>query len=274
MAHTRAMANPFHAVIVGAGPAGLSAALSLVHDQPVDASPLHITVLEARAEIPPPRSAGDNSTMPLGGAVNLTPLALRYLDRLGVGARLRPQAVPVSAIELVTHRKGALLGRLWPGVDAVRVQRQLLIETLRDTIRALPHSETARVQVVYGARLRGIEEFGSSDGDGGVRVTFDKGSCEGAARDKDEGEEQVLEADIILGCDGIHSQVRTLVVDPAREKRYAGKCCTYGYITLSHGGDEDDGPSMRDPSMAWLRPDGRPLVTDTSLVTHGKTPSC
>lgn len=45
----------------------------------------------------------------IGGAVNLKPLALRYLDFLGVGSSLRPLAAKVSAIELVAHRTGQLL---------------------------------------------------------------------------------------------------------------------------------------------------------------------
>ncbi|PWI70637.1 salicylate hydroxylase [Purpureocillium lilacinum] len=251
---------PFRIVIVGAGPAGLSAALSLVkkHDKGVS-SPLHVTVLEMRTEV-----------QRLGGAINLTPLALRYIDWLGAGERLRPQAAPVSAIELVAHRTGKLLGQLWPGVDAIRVQRQLLVEALRDALRELPQSEDVQVDVIYGARVRGIEEFGEADGDGGVRITFEKKAPEErrkgatAASGGRDGETETLEADIVVGCDGIHSQVRSLVVDPGREKTYSGKCNAYGYASIS-----DKADASGDVAKEWLRTDGEPLITDTTLVTHG-----
>ena len=80
-----------HVLILGAGPAGLSAALALAQlsrSQPPPAAPLRVTVLELRPE-----------PTTLGGTINLTPLGLRYLDRLGVGPRLRPRGLRVRGID-------------------------------------------------------------------------------------------------------------------------------------------------------------------------------
>ncbi|EFZ04053.1 FAD-dependent oxidoreductase [Metarhizium robertsii] len=239
------MSKPFHIVIVGAGPAGLSTALALAKQPPVSSSPLHITVLELR-----------DGVQTLGGAVNLTPLALRYLDWLGAGGKLRPQASTVSAIELVAHRTGGLLGRLWPDVDAIRAQRQLLVEALRDAIYELSTgNQDPRVDIIYDAKINEMREFGSMD-NGGLEITYVK---TGASPGK-----HTLEADVIIGCDGIHSQVRNALVEPGRKKTYSGKCTTYGYADL-----RKNGANPSELVKSWVRADGCPLITDTTLVTKG-----
>lgn len=244
------MGKPFHVVIVGGGPAGLSAAIALTK-QPADpSSPLRITVLELR-----------NGVQTLGGAVNMTPLALRYLDWLGAGSKLRPQAATVSAIELVAHRTGGLLGRLWPDVDAIRVQRQLLVESLRDTILALPRGDgLPEVEVVYGAKITEMTEFGDAQGEGGITVKYLMKKDDGDR--SPVGKELTIDADIVVGCDGIHSQVRSSIVDPSRTKTYSGKCSTYGYVNLTNNGAKQDVSS-------WKRTDGQPLITDTTLMSKG-----
>lgn len=239
------MSKPFHIVIVGAGPAGLSTALALVKQPPVSSSPLHITVLELR-----------DGVQTLGGAVNLTPLALRYLDWLGAGGKLRPQASTVSAIELVAHRTGGLLGRLWPDVDAIRAQRQLLVEALRDAIYELSTgNQDPKVDIIYDAKINEMREFGSMD-NGGLEITYVK---TGASPGK-----HTLEADVIIGCDGIHSQVRNALVEPGRKRTYSGKCTTYGYADL-----RKNGANPSELVKSWVRADGCPLITDTTLVTKG-----
>ena len=232
------MSRPFNIIIVGAGPAGLASALALAKSPSSDttpgaaASPLRVTVLERRPAV-----------QTLGGAVNLTPLALRYLDALGAGTALRARAAPVRAIDLVSHRTAALLGRLWEGADAVRVQRQALVETMLEAVRA---QASDVVEVVYGARICAIEEVGEADGEGSVKVVYTTAV----------GEERVLEADMLLGCDGIHSQVRGLIVDPDRKKIYSGKCTAYAYASSEE-------------ATTWRRADSSPLVRDTTLLSKG-----
>src|SRR5438105_7336552 len=95
-------------MILGAGPAGVSAALALSKLSTASA-PLEIHLFELR---PGPQ--------PHGSSVNLTPLAMRYLDHLGAGTRLRRRSSPVRAVDIVSLRTGRYLGSLWGGVDAIR----------------------------------------------------------------------------------------------------------------------------------------------------------
>ena len=210
----------FKVIIIGAGPAGLSAALALSN-----LSDISITVLELR-----------DNVQTLGGAVNLTPLALRYLDYLGAGSILRPQGSPVSSIELVGQRTGKVLARLWPGVDALRIQRQAIVESLLEAAK-----QKVNVEVNYGSKNIQIKQ----DGDR-VNVIYTKG-----------GQAQGLDGDVLLGCDGLHSQVRKLI-DPERPKIYAGRCAAYGY-----------GSVTAQRVSSWKRADGGPLVDDSTLIQNG-----
>ncbi|OIW32023.1 FAD/NAD(P)-binding domain-containing protein [Coniochaeta ligniaria NRRL 30616] len=220
-------------LILGAGPAGLSTALSI--SQIPSSPPIRVTILELR-----PATV---TTASLGGAVNLTPPALRYLDRLGVGAQLRRTGIPVGAVENVSLRTGRLLGALWRGVDGVRVMRSGLVACMRGVVAG-----REGVEVRYGVRVVEIREEGTGtgedeDGDGGrVRVVL-------------EGGEEVS-GDILLGCDGLHSVARRLYVEPERGETYSGKVVAYGFASVEEPG-----------SAGMVRVDGRPAVVDTTMFT-------
>lgn len=223
-----------HILILGAGPAGLSAALALsqLSDTPSSTSTdeLQITVLELRPE---------PST--LGGSINLTPLAMRYLDRLGVGARLRPRGVAVRAIDMLSLRTGRLMGSLWPDVDALRARRIDLVSCMLEAI-----AERKNVSVRFGLRVTEIREEGDVDGEGRIVLALQSG-------------EQIA-GDVLLGCDGLHSAARKLHVEPERKEVYSGKAVAYGFV---------DTPAAEHADVR--RADGEPAIRDTALVSgqHG-----
>lgn len=217
-------------IIMGAGPAGLSTALAI--SQLPSSSPIHITILELR-----PSTA---TVAMLGGSINLTPLALRYLDRLGVGDRLRRLGIPVTekGIELVALRTGAFLGSLWKGADALRVARSDLVACLREAV-----GKTDGIEIRYGVRVVDVRE----DGEGA------EGSSEVVAV-LDDGEE--VRGDILLGCDGLHSVARRLYVEPERKEVYSGKVTAYGFA-----------PAEQPADAGVARADGQPALTDSALFT-------
>jgi 2-polyprenyl-6-methoxyphenol hydroxylase-like FAD-dependent oxidoreductase len=223
----------FHIIILGAGPAGLAAALAisrLAAQKSSSVPSLRVTVLEVRPAI-----------ATLGGSVNLTPLAMRYLDRLGVGSALRQRGIPVRAIELVSLRTGHRVGRLWPNVDALRAKRHDLVSAMLETARNEAHSE--RIEIRYGVRTLSIREEGSPSEKGG-RIILKL----------EDGEE--ISGDLLIGCDGLHSSVRKLYVEPEREEVYSGRAVAYGFVPVTPPG-----------STGLCRTDGQPAVEDTTVIS-------
>ncbi|KAK3943298.1 FAD/NAD(P)-binding domain-containing protein [Diplogelasinospora grovesii] len=229
-----------HIVILGAGPAGLAAALAFSQLSSTSSHPLCITVLELRPQI-----------TTLGGSINLTPLALRYLDRLGVGTAVRGCGVPVSAIEMLSLRSGKLLGRLWPGVDALRVKRHDLVTGMLETARVVPG-----VSVRFGVKAVNIHQTNETENSHQSQDTQGGGADDGGKviLTLDSGEE--ISADVLLACDGLHSLVRRTVVDPDRRTVYSGKATVCGFTTPRNPGD-----------TGLTTADGRPAVVDTSLLS-------
>ncbi|CVL06464.1 related to salicylate hydroxylase [Fusarium proliferatum] len=203
-----------HIIIIGAGPAGLAAALALSQTT-IQGSPPRITILELRPKVET-----------LGGTILLTPLALRYLDALGVGSRLRKLGMPVRGVDVVALRTGRTLGQMLPGTDALRVMRNQLVQCMADAVAELPKD---LVTLRYGARVTDIQQVDDQREDEEavrVDVQFDAGRSE-----------ESISCDILLGCDGIHSFVRTTFVDCERTKTYSGRAIAYGYVNCDSTGD-------------------------------------
>ncbi|ETI26615.1 hypothetical protein G647_10376 [Cladophialophora carrionii CBS 160.54] len=193
--------------VIGAGISGLSVALALTKWLPEKPD---ITIIELRPE---------PST--IGGAVGLTPNALRCLHHLGVLSRIHENSLgaTIDKIELFTIHTGARLGEIGftgaqgegvgqPPFKGLRIMRADLVQSLTECVRNLNN-----VRFAYGRRPTQIIES-----DAQITVHTDDGDT--------------MTSDLLLGCDGIHSFVRTNLVDPERTPLYTGIAAVFGFAGL------------------------------------------
>jgi salicylate hydroxylase len=205
------MSSDTEVVILGGGICGLAVALALT--KYVSPSP-RISIFELRPE---------PST--IGGAINLTPNALRYLHHLGVLDVIKQKGFGsnVDKIELFSLGTGARLGEIDftnaankgegfgnPPYKALRIMRADLITSLLQAI-----SKLENVQLKYGKKAVKVQELSEV-----ATVTFDDNS--------------EVSGKLILGCDGIHSTARKLV-DPDRTPVYSGIAVAYAFAKVREG---------------------------------------
>jgi len=187
---------PLRILVVGAGVGGISVARGLLRDGH------HVTVFEQR----PDARAG-------GGAVTIWPNGATVLEQLGVdmdgaGQLLSTVRVVTSAGRpLVALDLTAIVDRL--GASVRMVPRRVLLE------RLLAGFPTDHIQ--YDRR---VEKVASTPD--GVRVEFANGS--------------VVEGDLLIGADGLHSKIRDVV--GARDAEPAGWCSWQGLVTLPYVADK------------------------------------
>ncbi|OCK84990.1 FAD/NAD(P)-binding domain-containing protein [Lepidopterella palustris CBS 459.81] len=185
----------YHVIIIGGGISGIASALALTR-----LNKLSCSVYEIR---PSPST--------IGGAINLTPNALRYLDHLGVLPKLAPKGCEVHHIDVISQRTGRRLGI----VDfenaakfkhcALRVLRAELLKCLMEVL------EEEGVMVQYGKKIEAV-----SQREDGIQAMFTDGTK--------------VDGDLLLGCDGIHSFIRMNVVQPDRKPVYSGLAVAYGLL--------------------------------------------
>ncbi|KIM95430.1 hypothetical protein OIDMADRAFT_106437 [Oidiodendron maius Zn] len=193
--------SPFQKVIIiGAGPAGLAAAL----------------LLQQRNH--PPSTVYEASPSPttLGGSISIPSNGLRLLDHLGIYSSLI-KCASTGSKTILHGRHGEELGEIdlvAPSTEAqtgygyMRVKRTDLVNMLLEKIK-----ERSGIQVEWGKRVVSVQE----DEDG-VRVSFQDGTTD--------------TSDLLLGCDGIHSAVRTTYVDPAAVPLYSGISTIFAFLSL------------------------------------------
>jgi 2-polyprenyl-6-methoxyphenol hydroxylase-like FAD-dependent oxidoreductase len=212
--------------IIGGGLAGLALALSL-HQVGIAS-----TVFEARAE-----------PLNIGGAVMLSPNALRILDKLGIYDTVRREGYEFKnltwqTIEGSVRERQEFGDREKYGYDALRVHRYVLINALVDSMKA------KGLEVAFGKKFVGATEHQD-----GVDVEFEDGT-NGVCS-------------LLIGADGIHSTVRRLLYPDVVPKflNLAGVTAAVPTSALGLGGDmlED----LENPTLDY------PLPITLQHPTHG-----
>lgn len=172
--------------IAGAGIGGLTAAMAL------EAAGHDVTVYESTREL-----------KPLGVGINLLPHAAEVLQRLGVLERIVDRGIATR--ELIYFNKfGQQIWREPRGLEAgfaapqISIHRGVLQMTLAEVARE-------RVNIVMDRRVVHVEENG--------RAHFE-------SRD---GAKFVVDADLIIAADGIHSAVRRQFHPHEGAPRYSGR---------------------------------------------------
>jgi 2-polyprenyl-6-methoxyphenol hydroxylase-like FAD-dependent oxidoreductase len=210
------MSAPLDILILGGGISGLTTALSLTKFSPTNTPPPTITIYEIRPE-----------PATIGGAVNLTPNALRLLSHLGAlqeirAAKYGAECLAVEVFDLYTNQKiaesnfrgpdGKGLGE--PPFTALRITRG---EALEGVLRAIAKCDN--INMVCGKKTVDISEDENS-----VELVFEDG--------------EKVKGDILIGCDGIHSVTRLKHVEPERTSEYSGICNAFGFAPRRK---QDDG---------------------------------
>ncbi|KAK6535724.1 hypothetical protein TWF694_002173 [Orbilia ellipsospora] len=193
------MAKPFHVLIVGAGSCGLASAILLHRTLSSHSIPFQISVFELRS--------GPST---LGGAVNLTPNAVKLLDKLGVLKELETTGCSVRKIELISSRTLQPLGDITFG-DIDRYGA-LSLRIARKDVQGALLAKVAEcgIEVQFSKQLESIEQNSES-----ITAFFADGTS--------------VTGDILIGCDGTHSAVRKCI-DPDRKPIYTGLSNTYSYV--------------------------------------------
>ncbi|KAJ5168105.1 uncharacterized protein N7482_003699 [Penicillium canariense] len=224
------MTTPFpNIIIIGGGICGLASAISIAQAFSSHEANPQITIYELR-----------DAPSTFGGPVNLTPKAVRCLDKLGVFDELKAMRAgcEVDSIEIISMRTGGQLSvidyagpdrRGLGGYKGWRVMRYELLCAMLRVAERLP-----TVAIRYGKKLTRVEELPDK-----VHVYFEDGGME--------------TGDVVLGCDGIHSSVRSLVVEADRKPYYSGWAAAYGFAKGTAVFGEDEKPFFTDTALVMSR---------------------
>ncbi|OJJ61452.1 hypothetical protein ASPSYDRAFT_43378 [Aspergillus sydowii CBS 593.65] len=205
-----------HVAIIGAGLSGLTLALAL-HQQSIPC-----TIYEARS-----------APLDIGGAVMLSPNALRILDALGVYENVRTQGHEFNDLHFRTEDDKPLDSYEFGSAEkyryrALRIYRNVLIREISTRVA------DAGVPIIYNKKFTAVTEETPST----VTWSFDDGST--------------ATATVLVGADGIHSKVRK-----------------YLYPDLEPVFTKAMGVSAAVPTAQLDLPEGYTLPTTIMNRTHG-----
>lgn len=180
----------------------------------------------------------------VGAGINLTPNAVKVLDGLGMGARIRETA----------YRPVRRLSRQWDTGDVTSSLElgdagearygapQLTVH--RADLLAAMEAELPKAGVQFGMAVSGFEVSGEA-----VSLKFSNGSSQ--------------DFDVIVGADGIHSVIREAMLGP-QEPRFSGTVAFRSVIPADKLAGMDLSPSTK-----WWGPDPTSQIF-TFLINAGK----
>lgn len=195
-------------LILGGGIAGLTTALALTKYAPNDQVP-RIRIFEIRPE-----------PATIGGAVNLTPNALRMLDHLGALPIIRERNYgrDIDVLEIFDVYSGKIAESSFRGPDgkgvgnppykALRITRG---DALKGVLAAIEQQKN--ITITCGKRTVQIDETEEK-----VTLHFEDGDS--------------VSGDLLMGCDGIHSVTRLKHVEPERKATYSGVSNAFGFAKV------------------------------------------
>ena len=200
-------------IVIGAGIGGLAAALTLTR------SGADVQVFEQASDL-----------REVGAGIQISPNASRILHRLGLGDALHREGV----------RPHAVVFRRWD--DGHELARQPLADACERNFGA-PYYHFHRadlLNVLSSAVPTGVLHLdhrcvGLSQHDDRVEVHFDNGNT--------------VEADVVIGADGIHSSVRKAILG-AESPRFSGHVAYRGLVPVERVAEL----GIEVAAFAWWRP--------------------
>lgn len=184
------------AIVIGSGIAGLSAAIALRK------AGLQVVLYERAAAL-----------TEVGAGISLWANALRALETIGADAAVRERLEPLRVSEF-RGNEGRTIAASFPSSqleDALGYQPVLGMIHRADLVEALA-SYLPNNTAHYGFSVMAVRDTGKQ-----VEVTFTNGY------------EEV--ADLVIGADGIHSTIRSILGDTTRP-RYSGYTCFRGVTEM------------------------------------------
>ncbi|EED19127.1 monoxygenase, putative [Talaromyces stipitatus ATCC 10500] len=203
-------------IIIGSGISGLSAALAFSHYLTPLIPDLRITIFELH---PVPSTSG--------GALSLSPVALRYFDLFGVLDELEnfgaDSGIDVDAVEIFSSRTGKALSHLdFSGKhglgygdpeDGKRYKARRVMRINLSLAMMAAAEKRGNIKIVFGKKFVSAVQLENEDR---IEVHFQ--------------DESIATGNLLLGCDGVWSATRRHFIDPGRQAEYTGFSLVQGTV--------------------------------------------